>query len=150
MYFIHSEDEIHFTEMFENHPSKIAGLVFSAVGTIVGTFLQILVIKYEREKSNRTLINQLISTMNLLSIPPNLAMQVLTSFHYIFPILPEFVCYLDVILRPSVVMMLILFIDAIAVIRYMFIFQTKNPTTVQDDFWNLFLSLWICRDFKEF
>ena len=36
-----------------------------------------------------------------------------------------------------------LFYDAITVSLYIFIFWLKNPTAVEDSFWNLFINIWI-------
>ena len=36
----------------------------------------------------------------------------------------------------------LLMFDWIIIVRYLFLFYLKNPTALQDDFWNLFLSLW--------
>jgi len=33
--------------------------------------------------------------------------------------------------------------DAIILVKYFFIFHLKNPTAVQDDFWKIFINLWI-------
>ena len=37
----------------------------------------------------------------------------------------------------------IMFIDALALTRYIFIFHLKNPAAFQDDFWHLFINLWM-------
>ncbi len=33
--------------------------------------------------------------------------------------------------------------DAIIIVKYVFVFHIKNPTTIQDDFWTIFINLWI-------
>jgi hypothetical protein len=38
---------------------------------------------------------------------------------------------------------LMLLHDAAIIVKYIFIFHLKNPTVIQDDFWNLFINLWI-------
>ncbi len=38
---------------------------------------------------------------------------------------------------------ILLFYDAIAISRYIFVFWLKNPTAVREDFWSLFASIWI-------
>ena len=140
-------EDLHFTEMFENHPSKLVAAILSMLLMIVGTMLEFTIVRYERDKSNRTLINQLLSSLITLSNIPSFLIQVAFTFHYLVTPLPAFVCYVDLVLRPTIVMMFILFLDAMAITRFMFIFHTKNPTGFQDDFWNLFLSLWITRYF---
>jgi hypothetical protein len=51
-------------------------------------------------------------------------------------------CHLDTILRNVVPMIALLLLDAIIIVRYIFIFHLKNPTALQDDFWKLFINLW--------
>ena len=41
------------------------------------------------------------------------------------------------------VMHTILLFDSIIIVRYIFIVWLKNPTVLQDDFWSLFINLWI-------
>jgi hypothetical protein len=36
-----------------------------------------------------------------------------------------------------------LFLDCIMVTRYTFIFWLKNPAAFQDEFWSLFINLWV-------
>ena len=40
-------------------------------------------------------------------------------------------------------MITIFILGAMCIIRYIFIFHLKNPTVAQDDFWRLFLVIWI-------
>ena len=40
-------------------------------------------------------------------------------------------------------MIYILFLDAGCIVRYCFVFHTKNPTAFQHDFWKMFLCMWI-------
>ena len=37
----------------------------------------------------------------------------------------------------------LMILDAMIITRYSFVFYLKNPTSTQDDFWNLFINLWI-------
>jgi len=52
-------------------------------------------------------------------------------------------CYLQLLLKNTVKTEILLFYDAIALSRYIFIFRLKNPTAVCEDFWSLFASIWI-------
>ena len=141
-----SSQEYHFTEMFKNQPSKIAAVIFNAVLTVVGTYFQHNFAIYEQYKANRTLINQLISSFAAVINFPNLTIQFLFIIHYSLAPLPAFICHLDVIVRLAFAVMYVLFLDAITIVRYMFIFHTKNPTAMQEDFWKIFLTIWMARD----
>ncbi len=44
---------------------------------------------------------------------------------------PESVCYLEIVLRSSLTMQGILYLDSIFIVRYLFVFHLKNPTDTQ-------------------
>ena len=52
-------------------------------------------------------------------------------------------CYFQIVMKDSIKTAILLFFDAIALSRYIFIYWMKNPTALNDDFWNLFVNLWI-------
>ena len=60
---------------------------------------------------------------------------------------PQWICILQLILRGAVLFALVLLINAIVIARYILIFWMKNPLSFQDDFWCIFVNLWIivCR-----
>jgi hypothetical protein len=37
----------------------------------------------------------------------------------------------------------ILYYDAIVIFRYLFIFRLKNPAAFKEDFWSLFVFVWV-------
>ncbi len=41
----------------------------------------------------------------------------------------------------------IILTDIVLIVQYIFVFHSKNPTAVQDDFWTLFINLWACSKF---
>jgi hypothetical protein len=55
---------------------------------------------------------------------------------------PELLCQLDYLIKNIIVLKGVAFVDFIIIIRYILTFHSKNPTAVQDDFWNLFLNIW--------
>ena len=56
---------------------------------------------------------------------------------------PKFYCYTYLMLRNALAIQVILHLDSIVIIRYIFIFLLKNPMNFQDDFWCLFINLWV-------
>jgi hypothetical protein len=52
-------------------------------------------------------------------------------------------CFWLIILRRALTTRLFLLLDAITVIRFIFIFCLQNPGVFNDNFWNLFINLWI-------
>ncbi len=53
------------------------------------------------------------------------------------------VCRFNYILKQALTAQAMLFLNMIMLIRYIFIFQLKNPAGFRDDFWSYFLKLWV-------
>jgi hypothetical protein len=134
-----------FSGIFENRPSKFVAVAFSG---LVGLFLLPLVysiIWYERFGSDnkRTLINKLVASLCWTCFEWYFSIQMIDMFRYIFGPLPHFVCVAQLHLKNAIFTQQMLFINGIIISRYIFIFWLKNPAAFQDDFWNLFSSVWI-------
>jgi hypothetical protein len=72
-----------------------------------------------------------------------LLIQIPDMARYIFGPLPSKFCLVQLILRNAIFSQILLFLDGIIICRYIFIFWLKNPTVFQDDFWSLFINIWI-------
>ena len=132
-----------YAELFTNRPSKVFALIYSTVVTLVFTPVMYSIVRFERNHHHRTLINQLMASTFWTAIIWNLAVQPLAIYRFIFgPVHPEFICRVNSILRNALPMHGLLLLDAIMAVKYAFLFHTKNPTAVQDDFWNIFLNIW--------
>jgi hypothetical protein len=70
------EDEFIISGPYENHPSKIFAVVFSFTVMVITSPINYLIVKYERDKSNRTLINQLLSSLMIFVAIPGTMLQV--------------------------------------------------------------------------
>jgi hypothetical protein len=55
----------------------------------------------------------------------------------------DFLCRTNFVFGVTTAIHTILLHNAAIIVKYIFIFQLKNPTVIQDDFWNLFINLWI-------
>ena len=62
---------------------------------------------------------------------------------YAFGPLPTQFCFLQVVFKNAVLSQSLLYLDAITVARYLLIFWTKNPASVNDDFWSSYITIWI-------
>ena len=54
---------------------------------------------------------------------------------------PKILCDLDYLLKNILTLKLILFINVSLVVRYIFVFHSKNRTAYQDDFWIFYLNI---------
>jgi hypothetical protein len=60
-----------------------------------------------------------------------------------FGALPPLACFWHFLLRKALVNQLLLLFDGIILMQYIFIYWVQNPATFQDEFWNLFLNVWV-------
>lgn len=115
----------------------------SFLGTFTFTPLLFIIVKYEKEKHYKSLINKLIYSSLLISIIQGSVTQLLMFFLYMFGPLSEWLCYYDLVTKPGVILYDIILLDAILVLRYLFMFHAKSPTTTQEEFWFFFLIMWM-------
>ena len=72
----------------------------------------------------------------------NVTSQPLAFFMFTYGPLPQVLCYADLIFRTSLPLITFLLLDAICIVRYLFIFHLKNPTANQHNFWTFFICFW--------
>ena len=119
-------------------------MVFSTMSMTVTTVLMGFIIHFERDNHNRTLINQLVSSLMWCAVFWNVVMQPVTFIRYIIgPIDSIIFCGIETVLRNVLCMHALLLFDSIILVQYLFLFHLKNPTAVQDDFWKFLLNIWI-------
>ena len=103
-----------------------------------------LTIHCERSQSNRTLINQLVASTLWRGVQWNIFVQpVMTSSYFFIPTFSNLFCWSLFLIGSVTVMHAILLYDSIIIVKYIFIVWLKTPTVLQDDFWRLFINLWI-------
>ena len=64
-------------------------------------------------------------------------------FRYTFGPLPKIVCLVELVFKNAIVTQMMLFLDGMILIRYIFIFWLQNPAGFNDEFWEKFVSFWI-------
>lgn len=117
--------------MFEDQPIKYFAIATSVLGILMTSPLLFLIISFERSNHNRTLINQLLSSMIWHGIGWNLVIQVPIIIRYLVGPFPRAICHLDIIMRNLFTMQGLFFLDSMILVRYIFIFHLKNPTALQ-------------------
>jgi hypothetical protein len=132
-----------YSELFIDRPSKVLALIYSTVTTLVFTPLLYSIVRFEKNRHHRTLIKQLMASTVWTAIIWNLIVQPLAIYRFVFgPVRIEAIVLINAIGRNGLPMQGLLLLDAILVVKYAFLFHTKNPTAIQDDFWNMFLNIW--------
>ena len=127
--------------MFEFQTSLWVAILFSTLGSIICLALLFCIILFERNQHFRTLIDQLVTSMHWYGILWIFTVQVPTTIRYFVGPFPTFLCALDVIYKNVFNMQVLFFLDFIILCRYIFIFHLKNPTSLQEDFWKIFINL---------
>ena len=69
--------------------------------------------------------------------------QMLIIIRYLIGPFPEWLCQFEYLVKNIPVQYIILMINFVVIVRYIFTFHSKNPTAIQDDFWSAFLSIWV-------
>ena len=118
------------------------GLLYSLTVTVITIPLLYRVLLFEKENPYRTLLNQLNSKAIQLGIVLIVGTELLAYALYIFGPLNKILCEIEILLRSCLTIQQLLIFNAILIVRYIFLFHIKNPTSTQDDYWTLFLSIW--------
>jgi hypothetical protein len=133
----------YFENIYGIHISKLLCLGFHILASIITSPILYLIIVYEKNFDYRTLINQMVSSLMCNALAYNLIMTPLTLlFTIISPIDSPIVCRIYFIVNNVISFHMLFLIDAMLIIKYIFIFHLRNPTAVQDDFWTFWINLW--------
>ena len=127
------------------NPLLIFSLLLSVLVAILGPPLLFAVIWFERfgDDKKRTLLNMFVNMTCWTGIGFIILGQVPEIIIYTSGPLPLLFCQLHSIVRLSIICSMLMFMNAIIVFRFVYIFKLKNPAAFRDDFWCLFVSLWI-------
>jgi len=117
-------------------------MVFTIITVIVTTPMMLAIISFETNCHHRTLVNRLIGSQFILAIIYHFTTNLLALTRYLSGPFPVLVCQLDYLIKNVITLVQILQFDFSLIIRYIFIFRSKNPTAIQDEFWILFLIMW--------
>ena len=142
-----STSELYFisNDLFENQTLLIFSLILSTLITFLGPPLLLAIIWFERFGSDkkRTILNMFVNMNCWNCIALVLLGQVPEIVIYSAGPLPPMLCNIHSVIRESIICSILMYIDAIIVFRFVYIFKLKNPAAFRDDFWCLFVSLWI-------
>ena len=117
-------------------------MAVSALNILITTPMMLSIIRFVANCHNRTLINRLISFDIFSAICWNLLVLTFSLARYSIGPFPVTFCQLEYLIKNVITLKFIFSINFITVIRYIFVFMSKNPTSVQDEFWVWFLNIW--------
>lgn len=133
-----------FCGALENSLYKDVSIFFASVSIPICFVLLYAVIWFERfgTDNKRILTNKLLSSLCWTIISGILVCSV-DIVRYLAGPLPRSLCFIISVSKNVIKTQGLLLYNAIHITRYVFIFWLKNPGAVKDDFWSLFLSIWI-------
>ena len=127
-----------------NNPERIFSLTFSIITFLVGvpSLYSIIFYEYFGSDKKRTILNMLVSVICWTLIGLLIFARLPETVRFIYGPLPDMFCCFHNGIKIGFVAIVILLFNCIAIARYVFIFQLKNPAAFKDDFWCCFISLW--------
>ena len=144
LYFFIFREFYYFYNIYEPNLAKGVSMSFSAISITITSPILFFIILNDKNNNNRTLINQLVVSIMCCAMAWNLIVQTMTLCLYTFhPINNALICHLSQLLSNITCLDCLILHDAIIIVKYIFIFQLKNPTALQDDYWRIFINLWI-------
>ncbi len=130
---------------YENGPFKTATVVATLISIVIFVLTGYGIIWYEHYGSDkkRILINRLVSSLCWTGIELFVVVIPLEMLRYLIGPMPSALCQFHVIFKNVINMKTALLIDGVSVARYLYIFYLKNPSEFKDDFWHLFINIWV-------
>ena len=140
-----------FHEVFSYESLTTSTILIYGFGLIVGIFGPISIIWYERNCSNRfrTILNQLFATSAWYMLVCTICVLIPEGIRFFYGPYGKMFCDVHVILKNILWSGVLLTLDIILILRYLFIFSLKNFAVINDDalarifnFAVLFISVW--------
>ncbi len=132
-------------DVSEKNTALVFSLILAILVTIFGPPLIFGIIWFERFGSDkkRTLLNMFVNMNCWTTIAFILLGQLPKIVIYTVGPLQHSFCYIHTVVRQSLICSILMYIDAIIVFRYIYIFKLRNPVAFNNEFWCLFVSVWI-------
>jgi hypothetical protein len=139
------EDGDYFAGVFEKRLFTKISLSVSLIITAILVVLLLGIILFDQIRSDlkRIIITRLFCSGCWFSIGYLFLVQLVDIFRYIYGPLPEFVCFYHHVIKNAMSQQLLIILNLVVIFRYVFIFWLKNPAAFQDEFWHLFLVIWM-------
>ena len=131
-----SEEPDFFHVIVDNNISTILVLIFSSIGWAIGSPLIYSIIWYIQngfEKYN-LFANELLTSLCWVFIEWLLFLHTTYFWRFTLGPLPKQACFWQHLISRAILKQALLFLDALVITRYAFIFWLKNPAVFQSDF----------------
>ena len=134
-----------FEEIDDMTPLKVIAISTSFVLILILALAFSGIIWFEQNGSDlrRIFINRIVSSACWSILVWLTIVQMLDVARYFFHTFPDFVCRFHLVLKNAVLIQIVLFYDALVLVRYLSIFWLKSPLTFQNEFWFLIVNIWV-------
>ncbi len=134
-----------FDVLDSSNPYKHISIAISILSTLLCTPALYSIIWFEKFDSDhhRTIINRIVSSLCWNGIVWLGLVQSLFTIRFAAGPLPSWVCFGQFVAKKIVVMDFIMLLNASTLFRYIFVLWLKNPAAFNDDFWHIFINMWV-------
>jgi hypothetical protein len=131
--------------MMPSSPIKILSFFVCTINVVFIPVLMWGVIWFDKYGSDqkRTLIDRLTSSMATVAMELTYVIQMTELIRFTSGPMPKVFCFFKTIARATFQDEILLFMNAMAISKYLFIFHLKNPFAFQDEFWCFFINTWV-------
>ena len=135
----------YFSGLLDGNWWKTVSLTIACFGIIASPLILQSIIWFEKygNDNKRTLLNMFVSLYCWAVTEFVIFVQIPETIRFLNGPLPSFVCHFHAYFRASIVNVMLLYKNASILTRYIFIFWLKNPAAFDDDFWCLFIFIWV-------
>jgi len=137
------KNETFYHDFYSLNAFQVCGILTSFVNVIAVTPILFLIIWFERfgTNHNRSLINQFVTSTCWCGIAFNIFGQIPEIIISIFGPFHENFCFVHIIVKNAILGQFVILLTGISVVKYTYIFITKNPSGHSDDFICFFINL---------
>ena len=139
--FSRSNDDFEFEILYGNNYFKIIGLIYSISVFIITIPPLYFVIIFENENPYKTLQSKILVLFLSNAMAYCFFVQIPDYCIYIFGPLPALICYFEMFFRVCITIQQLFLSDVTMIAKYLFLFNIKNFTSTQHEFWPFYFSL---------
>ena len=139
------QDQDFFHVVLDDNIITILVLIFTTIGWVVSLPFIYSIIWYVRsgfEKYNLC-ANELVTSLCWVLLEWFIFLHTTYCLRFTLGPLPKHACFWQNLINRAIVKQVLLFLDALVITRFAFIFLLKNPAAFQSDFWIIFVNLWV-------
>lgn len=147
------EDKFSISTFHQKYFEDLEGITALKVVAITVSFVLILIlvlafsgiIWFEQNGSDlrRIFINMIVSSASWSILVWLTVVQMIDVTRYFFVKFPDFVCLIHLVLKNAILIQIVLYYDALVLVRYLSIFWLKSPLTFQNEFWFVIVNIWV-------